>query len=98
KQIESLEERHQRLILLIESVKAAWLENSADFEKLIADSDVDKRSYSTRFLPTWLIKIGEWAQEETEDYQLPKDLERFSQTVLHKKSKSGSGPEHVVFQ
>ncbi|MEX0424376.1 exodeoxyribonuclease V subunit beta [Providencia rettgeri] len=98
KQVETLEERHQRLILLIESVKTAWLENSADFEKLIADSDVDKRSYSTRFLPTWLIKIGEWAQEETEDYQLPKDLERFSQTVLHKKSKSGSGPEHIVFQ
>ncbi|MBV2189692.1 exodeoxyribonuclease V subunit beta [Providencia rettgeri] len=98
KQVETLEERHQRLILLIESVKTAWLENSADFEKLIAESDVDKRSYSTRFLPAWLIKIGEWAQEETEDYQLPKDLERFSQTVLHKKSKSGSGPEHVVFQ
>lgn len=98
KQVETLEERHQRLILLIESVKTAWLENSADFEKLIADSDVDKRSYSTRFLPTWLIKIGEWAQEKTEDYQLPKDLERFSQTVLHKKSKSGLGPEHIVFQ
>ncbi|MCK9789319.1 exodeoxyribonuclease V subunit beta [Providencia hangzhouensis] len=98
KQVETLEERHQRLILLIESVKTAWLENSADFEKLITDSDVDKRSYSTRFLPTWLIKIGEWAQEKTEDYQLPKDLERFSQTVLHKKSKSGLGPEHIVFQ
>lgn len=97
-QIETLEERHQRLISLIDSVKASWLEHSADFEKLITDSDVDKRSYSSRFLPSWLTKIAQWAQEPTEDYQLPKDLVRFSQTTLHEKSKSGSGPEHIVFQ
>lgn len=98
KQTETLEERHQRLISLIESVKLSWLESSANFEKLITNSDVDKRSYSSRFLPTWLIKIAEWAQEQTEDYQLPKDLVRFSQSVLHEKSKSGTGPEHSVFQ
>lgn len=98
KQVETLEERHQRLVSLIESVKTSWLENSADFEKLITGSDVDKRSYSSRFLPAWLIKIGQWAQEPTEDYQLPKDLVRFSQTILHEKSKGGFGPEHVVFQ
>lgn len=95
---ESLEERHQRLISLIGSVKSSWRENAGDFEKLIADSDVDKRSYSSRFLPSWLIKIGQWAEEVTQDYDFPKDLIRFSQTVLHEKSKSGQGPEHVVFQ
>nr|ELR5232967.1 exodeoxyribonuclease V subunit beta [Providencia rettgeri] len=95
---ESLEERHQRLVSLIESVKSSWRENAGDFEKLITDSDVDKRSYSSRFLPSWLIKIGQWAEEVTQDYDFPKDLVRFSQTVLHEKSKSGQGPEHVVFQ
>ncbi|MGG4608918.1 exodeoxyribonuclease V subunit beta [Providencia sp. Me31A] len=98
KQVETIETRHQRLISLIESVKASWLESCADFDKLITNSDVDKRSYSSRFLPAWLTKIGQWAEEPTEDYQLPKDLVRFSQTVLHEKSKSGFGPEHLVFQ
>ncbi|MDF4405684.1 UvrD-helicase domain-containing protein, partial [Vibrio parahaemolyticus] len=94
----SLEERHQRIISLIESVKLSWRENAGDFEKLITGSDVDKRSYSSRFLPGWLTKIGLWAEEITQDYDLPKDLVRFSQTVLHEKSKSGQGPEHAVFQ
>ncbi|MGO2334995.1 exodeoxyribonuclease V subunit beta [Providencia sp.] len=98
KQSETLEERHSRLISLIESVKSSWISNVADFEKLITDSDVDKRSYSSRFLPSWLVKISQWAGEATEDYQLPKDLIRFSQSVLHEKSKSGSGPEHIVFE
>lgn len=98
KQPESLEERHQRLVSLIESVKASWRENAGDLEKLITDSDVDKRSYSARFLPNWLIKIAQWAEEKTQDYVLPKDLVRFSQAVLHEKSKSGTGPEHDVFR
>lgn len=96
---ETLEERHQRLIGLIQNLKDLWTKNSADFEKLISDSDVDKRSYSIRYLPTWLEKITEWAEKSTDDYQLPKDiLERFAQSRLDEKSKSGSGPSHVVFR
>ncbi|HEQ1858024.1 TPA: exodeoxyribonuclease V subunit beta [Providencia alcalifaciens] len=96
---ETLEERHQRLVGLIQNVKDVWAENVADFEKLISDSDVDKRSYSARYLPTWLGKITQWAGETTEDYQLPKDiLERFAQSRLDEKSKSGSGPSHAVFR
>ncbi|MEQ5205295.1 exodeoxyribonuclease V subunit beta, partial [Providencia rettgeri] len=96
---ETLEERHQRLIGLIQNLKDLWTKNVADFEKLISDSDVDKRSYSTRYLPTWLEKITEWAEKSTDDYQLPKDiLERFAQSRLDEKSKSGSGPSHVAFR
>ncbi|MEQ5184908.1 exodeoxyribonuclease V subunit beta [Providencia alcalifaciens] len=96
---ETLEERHQRLIGLIQNVKDVWAENVADFEKLISESDVDKRSYSARYLPTWLEKITEWAKKSTDDYQLPKDiLERFAQSRLDEKSKSGSGPSHSVFR
>ncbi|HHR6078819.1 TPA: exodeoxyribonuclease V subunit beta [Providencia alcalifaciens] len=96
---ETLEERHQRLVGLIQNVKDLWAKNVADFEKLISDSDVDKRSYSARYLPTWLGKITQWAGEITEDYQLPRDiLERFAQSRLDEKSKSGSGPSHAVFR
>jgi exodeoxyribonuclease V beta subunit len=97
--LETLEERHQRLVGLIQNVKDVWAENVADFEKLISESDVDKRSYSARYLPTWLEKITEWAKKSTDDYQLPKDiLERFAQSRLDEKSKSGSGPSHSVFR
>lgn len=41
--------------------------------------------------------MARWAEEETQDYQLPKEIIRFSQAALHDKSKSGSGPEHEVF-
>ncbi|WP_112837319.1 exodeoxyribonuclease V subunit beta [Providencia rustigianii] len=98
-QLETLEERHQRLIELIQNVKEAWKAHHGDFEKLIIDSDVDKRSYSSRFLPSWLAKITDWAHQETEDYQLPQEiLERFTQSRLDEKSKSGSGPAHEVFR
>lgn len=97
--LETLEERHQRLVGLIQNVKDVWAENVADFEKLISESDVDKRSYSARYLPTWLEKITDWAEQSTDDYQLPRDiLERFAQSRLDEKSKSGSGPSHSVFR
>lgn len=46
---ETFEERHQRLIELITQVKSLWLANCSEFERLISNSDVDKRSYSSRF-------------------------------------------------
>ncbi|WP_418055354.1 exodeoxyribonuclease V subunit beta [Providencia zhijiangensis] len=96
---ETLEERHQRLIGLIQNLKDLWAKNVSDFEKLISDSDVDKRSYSARYLPAWLEKITDWAEQSTDDYQLPRDiLERFAQSRLDEKSKSGSGPSHSVFR
>lgn len=96
---ETLEERHQRLIGLIQNLKDLWAKNVADFEKLISNSDVDKRSYSARYLPAWLEKITGWAEQSTDDYQLPRDiLERFAQSRLDEKSKSGSGPSHAVFR
>lgn len=94
---ETFEERHQRLIELITQVKSLWLAGCSEIEKRIVSSDVDKRSYSSRFLPSWLDKMARWAEEETQDYQLPKEIIRFSQAALHDKSKSGSGPEHEVF-
>ncbi|EMI5491439.1 exodeoxyribonuclease V subunit beta [Providencia stuartii] len=94
---ETFEERHQRFISLINDVKSAWLDGCSEFEKLITNSDVDKRSYSSRYLPSWLEKITNWAEEDTQDYQLPKEIIRFSQATLHEKSKSGVGPEHQAF-
>ncbi|MEI9696286.1 exodeoxyribonuclease V subunit beta [Moellerella wisconsensis] len=95
---ETLIERHQRLIASIEQIKALWLTDADNFNQIISASDVDKRSYSSRHLPSWIAKITLWAASDTVDYQLPKDLERFSAAILATKSKSGQPPEHAVFQ
>ncbi len=94
---ETLIERHERLIAGIDDIKALWIADASNVHKIISESDVDKRSYSTRYLPTWIEKITQWATSETTDYQLPKDLERFSAATLTTKSKSSTPPEHKIF-
>ncbi|MFS2225443.1 exodeoxyribonuclease V subunit beta [Pantoea sp. B65] len=94
---ETLSERHARLIARIDRLKAQWRQAAPELLALIADSGVDKRSYSSKHLPNWLEKIGQWAQEQTESYSLPKDLERFTQSTLTDKTKKGEAPQHALF-
>ncbi len=94
---ETLAERYDKLIARIDALKAQWCAAAADLLALISDSGVDKRSYSSKHLPNWLEKIGQWAQEETQDYTVPKDLARFTQSVLEEKTKKGEPPRHALF-
>ncbi|MBS0909988.1 exodeoxyribonuclease V subunit beta [Tatumella sp. JGM118] len=94
---ESLTERHRRNIARIQAIKQAWGEAAADLLPLIQDSGVDKRSYSSKHLPSWIEKLTAWAAEETCDYLVPKELERFQQSVLAEKTKKGAVPEHPLF-
>ncbi|MGA9606166.1 MAG: exodeoxyribonuclease V subunit beta [Rouxiella badensis] len=96
-QQETLEDRHQRIVSRIDDIKLQWLAAAADFESLITQSGIDKRSYSSRYLPNWLAAIGDWSSQPTESYSLPKELERFRQSVLLEKTKKGEPPEHRVF-
>ncbi|MGK4329108.1 exodeoxyribonuclease V subunit beta [Lonsdalea quercina] len=95
-QEETLLERHQRIVAIIDAFKQTWREAS-DLEALIRGSGVDKRRYSSRNLPNWLRKVGEWAEQPTQSYQLPKDLERFSQQELIERTTKGEPPIHPVF-
>lgn len=94
---ETLTERHAKLIACINQLKAQWRAAAADLHALIANSGVDKRSYSSKNLPNWLDKINLWAEEETQDYRVPKALEHFTQSALHKKAKKGEPPRHALF-
>ncbi|UCQ10739.1 exodeoxyribonuclease V subunit beta [Edwardsiella tarda] len=94
---ESVEQRHRALIARIEALKAAWREQGGQVAALIADSGVDKRSYSSRHLPKWLDEMADWAQQETLDYQLPGSIERFAQATLEQKTTKGSAPRHALF-
>lgn len=87
---------HQQNLAKISAVKQAWLA-AGDLEALIARSGVDKRSYSARYLPTWLEEVSQWAASSTDDYNLAKNLARFSAATLAEKTKKGELPSHSVF-
>jgi exodeoxyribonuclease V beta subunit len=89
--------RHEQIVARIDAIKAQWLAVAGDLEVLISQSGVDKRSYSSKHLPNWLHKVGEWVVLETQDYQLPKELDKFRQSVLLEKTKKGEPPRHALF-
>ncbi|MEJ2766611.1 exodeoxyribonuclease V subunit beta [Photobacterium sp. MCCC 1A19761] len=93
----SLEQLHAQNIARIEQVKQLWRADAADFQALIADSGVNKRSYTKTSLPKALAEVGAWAEQDTTDYRLPKALEKFSQQVLVEKTSKGNPPQHPVF-
>ncbi|UUE44133.1 exodeoxyribonuclease V subunit beta [Pectobacterium aroidearum] len=96
---ETLQSRHDKIVATIDAYKQRWLASAADLEALISASGVDKRSYSSKHLPNWLQKVTLWAElQPTLDYQLPKDLVRFSQQALIEKTKKGEPPVHALFE
>ncbi|WP_147199626.1 exodeoxyribonuclease V subunit beta [Pantoea sp. CCBC3-3-1] len=94
---ETFTQRHEKIIAQIDRLKAAW-RAAENLHDLIAQSGVDKRSYSSKHLPNWLEKLTQWAAEETADYQVPKELERFGQRILLEKTKKGEPPQHALFE
>lgn len=94
---ETIESRHQQIVARLDDIKQQWQAASANIGAEITSSGVDKRSYSTKHLPNWLEIIGAWALEPTQDYRLPKELERFRQSILLEKTKKGPPPQHSVF-
>ncbi|TQI81944.1 DNA helicase/exodeoxyribonuclease V beta subunit [Serratia fonticola] len=97
KEDETVLMRHEQIVARIDAVKAQWRAVAGELEALVSQSGVDKRSYSSKHLPNWLNKVGEWAGQETQDYQLPKELDKFRQSVLLEKTKKGEAPRHSLF-
>ncbi|MBS0876964.1 MULTISPECIES: exodeoxyribonuclease V subunit beta [unclassified Tatumella] len=94
---QSLTGRHEQNIQRINALKQAWSQAADDLRDIIEQSGVDKRSYSSKHLPVWLDKLKQWAATPTRDYQIPKELARFSQQVLAEKTKKGEVPQHPLF-
>ncbi|MGF1842839.1 exodeoxyribonuclease V subunit beta [Vibrio clamense] len=92
-----LADLHQQNLEEIDQLKALWRESEGDFLALISGSDINKRSYTKKSLPTWLEAISVWANSETNDYSIPDKLEKFAQNTLIEKTPKGNAPEHAVF-
>lgn len=94
---ETLSTRHHDNLTRIDAMKAQWRGVGEEVLSLVGQSDVDKRSYSSKNLPVWVSKVSLWAQSETGDYQVPPELARFGQQMLDEKTKKGSPPQHALF-
>ncbi|GLQ71481.1 exodeoxyribonuclease V subunit beta [Vibrio penaeicida] len=88
---------HQQNLSKIDELKAQWRAAQDDLQDLISSSDVNKRSYTKKSLPTWLEQVAIWAASPTVDYVFPDKLEKFSQTMLNEKTPKGEPPTHPVF-
>lgn len=89
--------RHKQIVTHIDAVKLYWRSFTDNLDALIRQSDIDKRSYSRKYLPRWLAIVNDWAAQETLNYQLPRELNKFRQSVLLKKTKHGKAPIHALF-
>ncbi|HGY9593629.1 TPA: exodeoxyribonuclease V subunit beta [Vibrio campbellii] len=93
----SLADLHEQNLKQIDALKGQWRDSQEDFLALIADSDVNKRSYTKKSLPTWLEAVNAWAATETTGYDYSDKLEKFAQNVLLEKTPKGTAPQHPVF-
>ncbi|MFZ6039244.1 exodeoxyribonuclease V subunit beta [Vibrio natriegens] len=94
----SLADVHTENLKKIDELKAQWRGSQDDFLALISDSDINKRSYTKKSLPTWLEAVNAWAATETTGYDYPDKLEKFAQNILSEKTPKGSVPQHAVFE
>ncbi|MBL0458202.1 exodeoxyribonuclease V subunit beta [Aeromonas enteropelogenes] len=83
---ETLAARHQVAMSRIAAVKAAWL---AQVDEIRRQTEGQIKLYTGKNYEGWLAKIGDWAQDPSSGYTLPKDLERFGQTTLEAKLSKG---------
>ncbi|MFQ2167152.1 exodeoxyribonuclease V subunit beta [Aeromonas hydrophila] len=83
---ETLAARHSVAMARIEAVKREWL---AQGDEIRRQTDGQVSRYTGKNYEGWLAKIADWAQDEASGYAIPKELERFGQTVLEENLKKG---------
>lgn len=83
---ETLAARHQAAMARIEAVKREWL---AQVDEIRRQTDGQISRYTGKNYEGWLTKIADWTQDEASGYAIPKELERFGQTVLEANLKKG---------
>ncbi len=89
---------HDENIKRIDELKSLWLEAEQDIHDIIANSDINKRSYTKKSLPEWIQTVTDWSNAPTANYHYPDKLERFAQNVLLEKTSAGHAPQHSVFE
>lgn len=95
---ETLASRHEQILARINQIKQQWRDCVNELDGLIEASGIDRRKFNRGNQGKWIEKISAWAQEETQSYQLPDALEKFSQRFLEERTKAGGiTPQHPLF-
>ena len=81
----------------LQHFKQGWLSERENVQVAIEQSDVNKRSYSSKNLPKWLAAVDVFCNDE-KAYTLPGPLAKFSQSELSSKTPKGSAPRHPLFE
>lgn len=95
---ETLASRHEQILARINQIKQQWRDSVGELDGLLEVSGIDRRKFNRGNQGKWIEKISAWAQEETQSYQLPDALEKFSQRFLQERTKAGGiTPQHPLF-
>ncbi|SUX70813.1 exonuclease V subunit beta [Citrobacter freundii] len=95
---ETLASRHEQIRARINQIKQQWRDSVGELDGLLEVSGIDRRKFNRGNQGKWIEKISAWAQEETQSYQLPDALEKFSQRFLQERTKAGGiTPQHPLF-
>lgn len=95
---ETLASRHEQILARINQIKQQWRDSVGELDGLLEASGIDLRKFNRGNQGKWIEKISAWAQEETQSYQLPDALEKFSQRFLQERTKAGGiTPQHPLF-
>lgn len=95
---ETLASRHEQILVRINLIKQQWRDSVDELDGLLEASGIDRRKFNRGNQGKWIEKISAWAQEETQSYQLPDALEKFSQRFLQERTKAGGvTPRHPLF-
>lgn len=95
---ETLASRHEQILARINQIKQQWRDSVGELDGLLEVSGIDRRKFNRGNQGKWIEKISAWAQEETQSYQLPDALEKFSQRFLQERTKVGGiTPQHPLF-
>ncbi len=81
----------------IDKVKQLWRDAKENFNDVISESAVDKRSYSSRNLPNWVAQVSDWAQSQDRSGFIHEHVEKFSQQRINDKTKKSPVATHEVF-
>lgn len=95
---ETLASRHAQIVARIATVKQQWRDAVGELDALIESSGIDRRKFNRSNQAKWIDKISARAEEETNSYQLPESLEKFSQRFLEDRTKAGETPRHPLFE
>lgn len=92
-----IQQAHLENIESIKALKAKWLSVASDIPSVISNSDINRRSYTTKSTVKWADTVTAWAASETVSYAVPDALARFSQSMLDEKSKTNP-PTAPIFE